>query len=1730
VTFVATPGPSLSLVLKFDPRVHDGPEIERIADRFETLLAAALAQPDKPIEALELLPVDEIQLIKSFSTIVSPYDTEATVNTLFARVVADQPNDIAVHDGATEVSYGELDRRVDALAMMLARQVGLRRGERVAVSLDRSLDLIVAFLAIMRAGGAYVPIDPGQPSDRLEFMLSDCKPTAVIASAADLSRMVLPNGAHPLAASALPHTIGDGERVALPELRSDDAAYVIYTSGSTGQPKGSIVPHRGLVNLFPQLGRMTGMGPSKSFAMIHSPSFDASILEILTALLAGGCLVVVRHDIVADPELFGAFLRRTKPSAALITPAHLRLLDREDIAVFETLISGGEAADADVLARYCRERRVLNAYGPSEASIAATCHLMTAASAEDVSVPIGKPFDNVDVVIVDRLGRLAPIGAPGEILIGGAALGLGYLDRPELTAERFVAHPLVAGERIYRTGDCGRWREDGAVDYLGRIDDQVKIRGFRVEPGEIQVRLATHPAVREAFVMARRAGDRSTVLHAYVVGSDAATPDALRAHLALTLPDYMIPAALVRLDRLPLSVSGKVDRSQLPLPATLPAAQPDDGTLDAIEAGLLGIWREVLEDPSIDIDARFLDSGGHSLAAMRIVTKIRRDLQRQLSLAEFFQNETVRTLAECLRRKALDTLVPITRVQPGEDEALSHAQRRIWVLHQLGNNTAAYNVGGAIVLHGDIDRAAMQQAIEQLVQRHEGLRTVFPVVDGVPRQRLLPVSAVETLWRDVWRNPEHEALGAAQDLMREAFDLAHSPPLRIGIYRMGPQRYLLAFAVHHIAFDAGSAEVIGRDLARLYVAAREGTPRDLPDLRISLSDAARWLNDRAIHATAARRYWLDQFADLPEPLQLSTDSGRPNISSQLGGEVPVRIPRETLDRLAALGGPGTTTFMALVALVKLMLYRYSGQTDLVIGHPIAGREHPDLEPLVGCFVNTLPLRDRLSPDWSFRHLMEAVRRTAIAAFDHSAYPFDLLVEELGLARALNRNPLFDVMVLFNPKSLQSASFGDLVVETVELPSAVAKFDLLFDFREGDGVVDGRIGFARDLFEADTVARMAEHLSVLAAAAAQHPGITLSHLPLLTNNERRQQLEEWNPPLDGGDAPSPCLHVEFARHAARAPDAIALVADRLRYTYGEVDRRAGRLARRLKTLGVGPEVPVGLSMGRSADLLIGMLAILKAGGAYVPLEPSYPDQRLEYVISTSGLQIIVAGPEEAARLAAPGRQIVRPDASLDEGPESSTAPLAEETTPDSLAYILFTSGSTGNPKGVAITHRNVARLFTTAQPMFGFDAADSVCMFHSYAFDVSVFEIWAAWLYGGALVVVPEDVARSPADFLELLGREKVTILCQTPSAFQPLSDMDRMAGSPPLALRRVVFAGEALDPQSLADWMARRGDQTPRLINMYGITETTIYTTYYEVTKADLDQVASPIGKAVSDTPLLILDSNWQLLPVGALGEIYIGGPSLGRGYVNRPDLTAERFIANPFDAAGQAKLYRTGDLARFRRDGTVEYHGRIDHQVKVRGFRVELSEIESRLAAHPDVQSCAVVTRVQAGDLELVGHVSLRRPLDVEVLQQHLRQFLPSYMVPAHILVHERMPLNVNGKIDRRALPDPQDMVAAYAIVPPETSTEIELAQIWSEVLDRKDISRDGDFFALGGHSLNAMRVVTRVNGRFGVSLQVRTLFERPVLSQLAAAIEEALLQSVDGAALSEMLGEIGKTGEASR
>jgi amino acid adenylation domain-containing protein len=1721
IALVAVPGETLALTLKYDPRVHDEAEIAALADRLEHLIDQALARPDAPLDSLDVLPEAEHRRLLAFGLREAPVEAEASIDDLFVRIVAAQGEVLALADGKKRLSYAELDRRVEALAAFLIG-IGLPVGARVAVVLDRSAELVIAFLAALRAGAAYLPIDPALPAERIAFMLADSAPGAVIASAADLARLTLPAGISAIAAGDLPQappalharrTIGGG-----------DVAYVVYTSGSTGTPKGCLVAHRGLVNLFPQLADLMRVGPGRAVAMIHSPSFDASILEMLTALVSGGSLIVASRAVVADADAFGAFLRGARPQAALITPAHLRLLDPADVGLLATLVSGGEAADADVLARYCGRLTVLNAYGPSECSVAATCHELTAPPAAGASVPIGRPFANVEVVIVDRRGRRVPVGAHGEILIGGAALGLGYLDRPELTAERFIAHPLRPGARIYRTGDLGRWRPDGTIDYLGRCDDQTKIRGFRVEPGEIAARLVAHPAVRDAFVLARDGAD-GPVLHAYVVAGAEATPEALRAHLSVTLPDHMIPTAFVRLDRLPLQHSGKVDRAALPLPAAAPPTVPPPA--DALAAAVLNIFRDVLGREDVAMDARFLDSGGHSLAAMRAVSRIRRELKLNLSLVEFFEHETVEALADCLRRKAPDAALPITRAAgEGAGGLLSPAQRRIWFLDQLGSNPAAYVIGGALMLDGEIDREAMETALAALIRRHEGLRTVFPAIDGEPRQ-VVTEATVTPDWVDLTGSdaPEAAAAGAAQALTRTPFDLARGPLIRIAIHQLSPRRHVLAFAMHHIISDGWSADVIAQDLAKLYAAACAGTAPDLPALPIRLRDAAQWLNEQAAQATAARRYWLAQFAELPPPLQLATDFPRPPVASQIGDEVPVALDRATLDRLAALGGPGTTTFMALVALVKAVLLRHTGQGDSVIGHPIAGRDHPDLEPLVGCFINTLALRDRISPLWSFRRLMEAVRRTTLAAFDHRTFPFDRLVEELQLPRALDRMPLFDVMVLLSPRPPQPIALADLTVTPLELPSAVAKFDLIFDLRETDDGLTGRIAFARDLFLPQTVARLAGHLTVLAEGAVRDPDTPLAELPLLTETERRKQLG-----VPEASPPPVCLHHQVARRAAEAPEAVALISDGTAMSYGELNRAANGLAHRLRALGVGPEVIVGLAMPRSRELLIGLLGILKAGGAYLPLDPVYPDERLAFMRERAGAEIIVAGRAEAARLAASGCRIVTitPDQT-----NTSDAPLDDGATPDNLAYVIFTSGSTGEPKGVAVTHANVARLFTTLEPWLAFDASDRWSLFHSYAFDFSVFEIFGAWLHGGTVVLVPQETARAPDEFLDLLRRERVTVLCQTPSAFLPLIDADarapRAVGTPPLALRHIVFGGETVDPQALRPWIERRGDATPRLSNMYGITETTIHATWHAVTRADLDRPGSPIGRPLPDTRLLILDSHRQLLPAGAIGEIFVGGPSLARGYVGRPDLTAERFITDPFDPAN--RLYRSGDLARWRADGTLEYHGRIDHQVKIRGFRIELGEIEARLAAHPAVQACAVVAPAIAGQPALIAHVALRSPVTPADLRAHLANFLPEHMIPAQILLHARLPVTANGKVDRRALPAPEALAAdgEGQHRPPETATEEALANIWSAVLQRPNIGRDADFFALGGHSLNATQVMARANDRFGVSLRVRIIFEHPVLADLALAIEDAQLLALGDTRLGDMLAEIGESGSTS-
>ncbi|MGW0807866.1 amino acid adenylation domain-containing protein [Nonomuraea sp. NPDC002799] len=1539
------------------------------------------------------------------------------------RQVRLTPGETALVCDGEPLTYERLGARVDRLARHLAGQ-GAGPGQIVAVALPRSAELVVALLAVLRSGAAFLPIDPAYPADRRDLMLSDAHPAIVVA----------PDQ----------RPVADGVVGVLPLPRPGDAAYVIYTSGSTGRPKGVVGTHLGLAALLAgHRERLFPAGERLRVAHTASFSFDAS-LDPLLWMIGGHELHLLGDDVYRDPEALTAYVREHGIDYLDLTPSHLKELPELLADPPRVVVVGGEAVP-EPLWRTLRERALaVNHYGPTEATVDAYTWLGDGSEG---------PTAGSGAHVLDDALHPVPPGATGELYLSGDGLARGYLGRPDLTAERFVAAP--GGGRLYRTGDRARWAAAGRLELLGRADDQVKVRGVRIEPAEIEAVLEGHPGVAAAAVTAH--GDR---LIAYAVPTAAAptgetpandtpageTPD-LRAYAQARLPAGMTPATIVWLESLPRTPNGKLDRAALPAPRATAAATAGRPAANGAEQAMCALFCEVLSLQAAGPEDSFFDLGGHSLLAARLTVRVRETFEQRLPITAVFESPTPAELVTRLGATAAPRPRLGTRSRP-DSVPLSSAQARLWFLYRIEGPSPTYNIPLALRLTGPLDRDALRAALDDVVERHEILRTIFPERDGVPRQRILERVRVRL---PVWQ-PDDECQALAT-IAGRGFDLVTEPPFRAHLLRLGPGEHVLALVLHHIAGDGWSARPLVRDILTAYEARKAGAAPAFAPLPVQYADYTLWRRDLPATGLA---HWREALAGLPDRLELPFDRPRPAVPSGAGGTVPVTLPPPLMRAAEALARrTRASVFMVLHAALAALLTRLGAGTDIPIGTPVAGRDDSALDEAVGFFVNTLVLRADTSGDPTFAELLGRVRQADLAAFDHAELPFDRLVEALNPARARNRHPLFQVMLVYQDTPDPD---GVRVVHT-----GTAKFDLTLNLGPAGA---GFLEYSEDLFDRGTARGFVQRLTRLLGQAVAEPGTPIGLLDLLDAAERRTLIEDWNGDLVS--EPGATLPGLFEAQVRSAPDAVAVGE----LTYAQVNARANRLAHKLAAHGARPGAIVALSLPRTPDLVVALLAVLKTGAAYLPLDPSYPAERVGYMLADAGPVCVVD----------PGW--------LDDLGDRPAHDLERDLRPGDAAYVIYTSGSTGRPKGVLVTHHNVVRLMSATDHWFGFGPGDVWTLFHSYAFDFSVWELWGALLYGGRLVVVPYEVSRSPRDFLALLARERVTVLNQTPSAFHQLVAAD---DGRELALRYVIFGGEALEPARLAGWRP----EGPTLVNMYGITETTVHVTHQVLTPGAWQ--GSPIGRGLPDLRVYVLDDALRPVPPGVAGEMYVAGDGLARGYLGRPGLTSERFVANPFGPPG-SRMYRSGDLARWSPDGTLDYLGRADQQVKVRGFRIEPGEIEAALLGHPAVAQAAVVVREdRPGDQRLTGYVVTAG--ETGDLRAFAGRFLPGYMVPAAIVEVPALPLTVNGKLDRAALPAPE--AAAVGGRLPDGPGEATMCALFAEVLGLPRVGVDDGFFELGGHSLLAVRLVARIKEVLGVEVSVGALFEAPTAAGLAALAE---------------------------
>ncbi|HSF41084.1 MAG TPA: amino acid adenylation domain-containing protein, partial [Thermoanaerobaculia bacterium] len=1690
----------LRLAWEHNTDLFDRATIERLSHSFETLLSGIVAHPEARLWDLPLLSEGErSQLLLRWNGTAAPMPEPGTVHALFEAQVERTPDAVAlVFEGET-LTYAELNARANRLAHSL-RARGVGPEALVGLRFERSVPMVLAVLAVLKAGGAYVPLDPSHPAERLAWVLEDSRAALVLTEVEEVEDDTNPE---PLA--------GPG-----------DLAYVIYTSGSTGRPKGVQVTHGAVANFLASMAQRPGLSPDDTLLAITTLAFDIAGLELLLPLTVGARVVLAPRETALDGTRLAGALKAHGVTVLQATPATWRLLlatgwggDRG-----LTALCGGEALPRDLTRDLLpRVGTLWNVYGPTETTIWSSVHRVT----ETDVIPVGLPIANTSIHLLDRRMEPVPLGVPGELYIGGVGLARGYLRRPDLTAERFVPDPFSSGERLYRTGDLARRFPSGEIEYLGRADHQIKIRGFRVEPGEIEAALAEDPAVRQAVVVLREDAPGDQRLVAYVVWEAAGDVARLREILKSRLPAYMVPSAFVELPALPLTPSGKVDRRALPRPS---AERVDEAAFVAprtpTEAALAAIWTDVLGVERVGVHDGFFDLGGHSLLATQVAARVREIFRVELPLAVLFRETALEALARAidalLASEGAGEAAPAIRPVPRDGEIpLSFSQQRLWFLDQLAPGNPFYNLAGGMRLAGPLDPGALCRSVGEMVRRHETLRTGFAAVAGRPVQRIVPELPVALPVLDLSALPPEEREARVREIAaghaRAPFDLRRPGLLRMTLLRLrGGERpeHLLLWAIHHIVSDAWSIGLMMGEVASLYAAFVRGEPSPLPELPVQYADFAVWQREWLSGEVLARElaWWRERLAGAP-PLNLPTDRPRPPVQSFRGATVRTLVPRETSEALAALArSRGLSTFMALLGAFQVLLMRHAGQEDVVVGSPVAHRTRRETEGLIGFFVNTLVLRTDLSGDPAFEALLFRVREVCLGAYAHQDLPFEQLVEELQPRRDLSRNPLFQVALnLLNTPAPRIEVTGDLEMSPLPAPGGASLFDLQTTWVEGSEGLAITWEHATDLFDRPTVARLADGFHNLLAAAVADPARRLSDLPVLSPAERHQLLTEWN---DSGEGlGSIRLDELFFERAARQPDAPAVLWRGGEVTYGELARHALGIARRLRDHGVAEGDRVAIVMEPSPERLAAVFGVLRAGAAYVALDPAHPAERLALLLEDTEAALVLTAPGFEDRVpSASARTLGIAPGGDPEAPDPGALP--EPTAgPAALAYVIYTSGSTGRPKGVMISHAAAASTVLDVGRRFGVGPGDRAFAISSLSFDLSVFDVFGVLGAGGALVLPDPSPAPDPVAWAETLARHGVTLWNSAPA----LLDLLLSSGAPlPSTLRLVLLSGDWI-PLTLPREIWRHAPDA-RVIGLGGPTEAAIWQNVFPVDEVRPSWVSIPYGRPLTGHTLHVLDDSGDPVPLGAVGELSVGGAGLGLGYLCRPDLTAGRFLPDPYSGLPGARLYRTGDLCRRGPDGTLEILGRRDHQLKIRGLRIELGEIEGVLASHEAVREAVAVVRPEEGtprgEGRLVAYVVPHReaalaPEALGDLRAWLAGRLPEAMIPSAFVPLDRLPLSPNGKVDRRALPEPglDRGGLGRPWVPPATDTERTLAGIWAGLLRLDRVGGEDDFFELGGHSLLATQVVARVRDAFGVELPLPAVFQETTLARLAARVD---------------------------
>jgi amino acid adenylation domain-containing protein len=1699
--------------------LFDESSVERFLNAYEILLEAASANPDAKISELPIAPQSEIDaIVHEWNSTTREYPRESTLGALFTQQVERLPEKTALEFGDSRLTYRELNARANRLAWVL-REKGVGPEVMVGLCAERSFEMIIASLAIIKAGGAYVPLDAEYPRARLDYMLNDTRAPIVLAQPHLIALLPETNARIiPLEPgnADIEHDDSDFDSGAT----ADSLAYVMYTSGSTGSPKGVCITHRNIVRLVKNCGY--AKMEDETFFQFAPIGFDAATFEIWGPLLNGGRLVIQAPGRASLEELGAAIRDHGVTTLWLTSGLFTQMVEQrlDSLRELRQLLSGGDVLSPSHVRRVLEtmpDLALINGYGPTECTTFACCHPMQGLNNPAFtasSIPIGRPIGNTRAYILDENRRPVPIGVWGELYIGGDGVSRGYLNNPKLSSERFLHDPFAAAPdaRMYKTGDITRWTQAGVIEFKGRTDFQVKLRGFRIELGEIETLLNNDDSVGESIAMIREdtPGDKRLVV--YITPRPNAEIDVarLRSLMREQLPAHMTPSAIVQLLAFPLTANGKIDRRALPAPewesfsTSREIVEPHEGT----EQLIADIWREVLKIDRIGALDNFFDLGGHSLLATQVVSRAREALGMSIPLRTLFERPTLADFAEAIdnfsaqgeseTRDKSENDAPVHKRSCKKPARLTFAQESLLFLEQFSGGFGTYNVPVLFRLRGKLDASRLRSALTCVIERHEALRMQFVEIEKKSFQRVGPSACFD--WVESVASSEQEALLEIEEEAGIPFNLSEGPIVRASLRSVGEEEFLLCVTVHHIVFDGWSLEILLRDLATFY------EDRGLSELPITYSDYAEWRRNRPESAQRERdvAFWSDRLKGFQPDLELPLDRPRPATRRFQGGQVSRAMNARLSDKIRAFAkDESATLFVVLLSGWGTLLLRYTEQDDIMTGFPVAGRDRPEFENIIGYFVNTLPLRLDLSGDPKFRELVHKTRANVLECFEHQETPFEAIVEIIQPERNADRSPLFQVMFAFHNNPSPTARFAGVEASVEEMHNAGAKFDLTLAVTEAPDGFRMALEYDADLFEEETASRMLGRYETLLETACCFPDAQLSELPILTNTERELLLEKWNDTA----RPYPStmtLGALFTRQAEQSPDAPAVDAAGCTLSYKELNSRANRLARRLQSLGIDADVMVGLCAERGVEMLLATLAIIKAGGAYVPMDPDYPKQRLIHILEETAAPVIITRRELLDKLPKTDAAFIFMEDAEKWSSLSDKEPSSKAVS-DSVAYVMFTSGSTGKPKGVCVTHKGIARLVINSD-YFQFEPADRTPHLANTSFDAATFEIWGPLLNGGCIVPTPREIALDPKEIASFIRSERLTAMLLTTALFNQIA---RTAPDSFASMRCVLFGGEQADPQCVRAVM----QSTPpkRLLNAYGPTEATVIATCHEFKRAPEGTETIPIGRPIANTTVFALDRHQQPVPIGAPGELYIGGDGLARGYLNSPEMTSERFVFPAFPEARGARLYKTGDRVRFLPSGVLEFIGRVDSQVKLRGFRIELGEIETALnRCDGVVESLVIVQEDTPGDKRLIAYIAKTKDgsPDARNLREALLKNLPSHMIPSAFVIMDAFPLNPNGKIDRRALPAPEReaFVVSDAFVAPRTDTERKLAEIWREILNLKQVGIADNFFDIGGHSLLTARIVARMSEVFGASIPLRAIFENQTIAELAARVDRLL------------------------